>query len=68
VTRPTDDEIRVAIAEIRKDEMKQALTDALREWLNQQLATFGWWTAKGLASLGLAALVALILWKTGFNK
>lgn len=68
MSHPTDEEIKAALAALRQDELKQALTATLQRWLDDQLAKFGWWTAKGLTSLGLAALVALILWSMGPNK
>lgn len=65
--KPTEEEIRAALADIRQREMKEALREALKEWLSEQLATFGWWTTKGLGAAALAGLVYLILWKTGHS-
>ncbi|MFZ6871174.1 hypothetical protein ACO0LF_03805 [Undibacterium sp. Di27W] len=47
---------------------KQAMKEALQEWLDKQLAEFGWWTLKGLAAAGLVALIALILMSQGWHK
>jgi hypothetical protein len=40
---------------------KEALKEALREWLDQQFATFGRWTAAGLASLIIGGLAYVAL-------
>lgn len=65
MSEPTKDEIKAALATIRKDEMKLALRSALKEWLDEQFMVVGRWTSRGLAAAGLAAIVYFILWKTG---
>jgi hypothetical protein len=44
---------------------KEALKEALREWLDDQFATFGKWSAAGIASLviGGLAYVAMTRWR-----
>jgi hypothetical protein len=41
---------------LTKEEAKQAMKDALNEWLDKQFATFGRWTVGGLVSSAIAAL------------
>lgn len=40
---------------------KQAVKEAIDEWLTKQFATFGRWTFLGLCSVGLSAFVYLVL-------
>lgn len=50
------------------DDMKQAVKEALREWLDDQFARFGKWSAGAVAAMGLAALVYFILTMNGWHK
>jgi hypothetical protein len=58
--------------DLDKDEQKEMLKAAFREvaeeWLDRQFATFGKWTAAGIASLLL--VMALYLWlnMNGWHK
>ena len=45
--------------DIDKDEYKDAVKQALKEWLNEQFAAFGKWTLMGLLSAAFAGLVGL---------
>jgi hypothetical protein len=58
--------------DLDKEEQKEILKDAFREvaqeWLDKQFATFGKWTAAGIASALL--VLAFYLWMTmnGWHK
>lgn len=47
---------------------KQAVKEALREWLNDQFAAFGRWTFYGLAAAAFVGLVYLALVGAGWHK
>lgn len=47
---------------------KQAVKEALKEWLNDQFAAFGKWTFTGLMAAALAGLVYLALTGQGWHK
>jgi len=47
---------------------KQALKDALKEWLDERVADVGWWSVRTLTLLGLGALVYFILQTNGWHK
>jgi hypothetical protein len=47
---------------------KQAVKEALREWLNDQFAAFGRWTVFGLLSAAFAGVVYLALIGAGWHK
>lgn len=49
-------------------EIRQELKAALREWLDEQFAVVGRWTLRGLAAMGLGALVWLILTANGWHR
>lgn len=49
------------------DPVKEALKEALREWLDEKFAAFGRWSFYTLASLGLFALVYFILYMNGWK-
>jgi len=42
-------------------ESKEAIKEALQEWLDKQFATFGKWTLAGLLSAALAGAVYLAM-------
>jgi hypothetical protein len=41
---------------LTKDEAKEALKEAVNEWLEKQWAIFGKWSAAGVLSLAIAAM------------
>jgi hypothetical protein len=47
---------------------KEAVKEALQEWLDKQFATLGKWTLGGLMSMGFAVLVYLYLAQNGWTK
>lgn len=42
---------------------KEAIKEALQEWLDSQFSKFGKWTLNGLLSVGLVGLI--YLWSAG---
>jgi histidyl-tRNA synthetase len=68
------DEATAARAEInplrlfddKREEMKSIVRDAIREWLTEQLSTFGWWTLRGILAMALAMVVWFSLVKAGW--
>lgn len=51
-----------------KAAMKVAFREAARSFLDEKFATFGKWSAGGLAAAGLVALTYFILWSNGWHK
>ena len=49
-------------------ETKDALKEALKEWLDEKFATFGKWSAASIAAAGLGVLAWLILTMNGWHK
>lgn len=47
--------------ETDKEIFKQALKEAGKEWLNEQFATFGKWTAIGLVSAVFYGVVKIVV-------
>lgn len=55
---PNDrDEVQAALASIRRREMKETVKEAIKEWLNEQAATFGKWSLRFALALLLSALL-----------
>lgn len=54
--------------EMTKDEQKEIVKEALREWLDQQFATFGRWSLNAILALLLAGVVWAWLWGNGWHK
>lgn len=54
--------------EIDKQTEKEAIKEALQEWLDKQFALFGKWSLAGLFAAGLAGLVYLALLGQGWHK
>lgn len=52
----------------RKRITKEAMKEALKEWLDEKYAMFGRWALASLGALTLAAMLYLILWANGWNK
>jgi hypothetical protein len=42
---------------ISKEEQKQLIKEAIQEWLTAQFAAFGWWSAKGIATIAFGVLI-----------
>lgn len=51
-----------------EDDIKAALKEALKEWLDEKFASFGKWSLTALGAAGLAALVYFILTANGWHK
>jgi len=47
---------------------KEAVKEALKEWLDEQFARVGKWTVHGIIAAGLAALVYFILVHNGWRQ
>lgn len=58
----------LALNGLAGDEQKRIVKEAIKEWLSEQAATFGWWSIKTLGSVILAALLILALWSQGWHK
>jgi len=53
---------------LRRFTDKEIVKEALKEWLDEKFATFGKWTATGLAAVMLAGLMYLWLNTNGWHK
>lgn len=51
-----------------EQDVKEALKEAIKEWLDDKILQFGKWSLGALASAGLFALVYFILSINGFHK
>lgn len=51
----------------KNDDVKEALKEALHEWLDQKFMQFGKWSFFGLAALAFGALVYIILRTQGWT-
>lgn len=49
------------------DDMKSALKEALKEWLDEKCAEFGRWTLRWLFAASFAALIYFILKTNGWS-
>ena len=53
--------------ELQSNITKEAVKEALKEWLNEQFAAFGKWTFTGLLSVAFCGMVYLWLSGHGFT-
>ncbi|MES2148582.1 MAG: hypothetical protein V4508_02205 [Pseudomonadota bacterium] len=53
---------------IDPQQQKEAMKEAIREWLDDAFAEFGKWTLKGLAAAALCGLFWLALVSAGWHK
>lgn len=58
------DETKVIITQ---DEVKIALKEALKEWMDDKFTAFGKWSFRGIASAALFALIYFILTMNGWK-
>jgi hypothetical protein len=49
-------------------EAKEALKEALKEWMDDKFASFGKWTAGALAAMALTAIVYGLITIAGYHK
>lgn len=54
--------------DIDKTIQKEAVKEALQEWLDKQFAALGRWTFRGLMAMGFAVLVYMWLTSHGWHK
>jgi hypothetical protein len=54
------------MGDLSRDETKAAIKEAVGEWLTEQWAAFGKWSAAGILSLAIAALVYAFFATHGF--
>lgn len=47
------------------EETKEAMKEAIKEWLDDQVRKFGWWSLKTLGALALCGVVYLAFVSTG---
>jgi hypothetical protein len=50
-----------------EETMKQAVKEAIKEWLDDKFVTFGKWSAMSIGAMGIAALLWLILRSQGWQ-
>lgn len=54
--------------QLDRDEQKQVLKEAIREWLDEQFAAFGRWTFYGMLGAAFCGCVYLALVSQGWRK
>lgn len=59
---------RAIMEHFDEDEFKRLTKQAIKEWLDEQFAAFGRWTALGVAAAALAGIVTFILWSKGLGR
>lgn len=52
----------------KSEDVKAALKEGLREWLDEQFAAFGRWAAISLLALFFSGVVYLAIWTGGWRK
>lgn len=50
----------------RKNLIKEALAEAIKDWLNERYRSVGKWTLRGISAAAFAALVYFILTHSGW--
>ena len=55
------------IMPLNRNEMKEAMQEALKEWLDSKFIQFGKWSMAALAAIVVASLTYLVLWANGWR-
>jgi hypothetical protein len=53
--------------EEQKELHKEAIKEAIQEWLDKQFITVGRWTIKGFAAMGLVSMLWIYAMAHGWN-
>lgn len=53
---------------LSREERKEIVKEAIKEWLNETASQFGWWSLKMIAALFAAGIVIFILWTQGWTR
>jgi hypothetical protein len=53
---------------VSDQETKDALKEALKEWLDEKFAQFGKWSFTAICAAALGALAYFILWTNGWHR
>jgi hypothetical protein len=55
------------MSELDREAVKDAMKEAIKEWLDDKFISFGKWSAMSVGALGIAALLWLILKSQGWQ-
>jgi len=56
------------MSDLDKQDVKEALKEAIREWLDEKYSAFGKWTFHGLAAMALCGVVYVAMISNGWHK
>ena len=51
---------------MEKSEAKEAVKEAITEWMNEKFLTFGKWSMMGIFSMAFAVIVYVFMFTTGW--
>ena len=54
--------------QLTKDEIKQAMKDGIKDWMNERFTEFGKWSLGGILAAALGVLGWLLIVSTGWHK
>ena len=60
--------MEITMPEMTPAEIKAAMKEGLKEWLDDKFSDFGKWSFLGIAAAGLALLAYFILLSNGWHK
>lgn len=58
----------LAMASMTPEELKAALKQGLKEWLDEKFSDFGKWSAMGIGAAALALLAYFVMALNGWHK
>ena len=53
--------------DMTREEEKEIIKEAIKEWLDDKFTALGKWTALTIGAAMLAAIIYLLLWANGFR-
>jgi hypothetical protein len=60
--------METSMSDFKNEETKEALKEAIKEWLDDRVKNFGWFTIKTIIGLAVAGILYLAFVGTGHFK
>lgn len=56
------------MTDLEEEQQKVVIKEAIKEWLQEKITEFGWWSLKTIGALAIAGVVYLALISSGWHR